>query len=701
MIQVYRPENTDFARNGDMTLTPSSAVLTAAMNDIWTVQLEHPIDDAGRWKYVVNGAVVKLPSFNGEQLFRVKETEKSDAGITAVLEPIFMDALDDCFLLDVTITGKNGQEALDLMTAANPKYKAKSNIMTVTDSSYHYQNLIEAINGDGEESFVNRWGGEILFDNDTISVNYRVGQDNGVELRYGKNIPQDGVTESVDTRDVVTRIYPLAYNGYAMGGNGCVDSPVIDSYPTVRTRTMTFNDVKMRADAQDSDAENGTTICDTQEQLDAALKERCDAQYSAGLDKPTVTITADMVLLENTNQYRDYAALERVSLGDTVHCIHSRLGITTQERVIELTYDCIGQKVTGVVLGQKSTNYFDKVSGTISRVDSAIRSDGTVIADQVTGRLNAALAQLVGQYNIAEKQDVMAILFENLDETSEMFGALAIGTQGILISKQRTADGKDWVWTTAISYAGIMADVIVSGRMQTKDGRFYIDLDKGESTATTLIGTGKFMETYPEHTIEMVVGEENILGGFPRQGVIVKLDGIPAAVIGVPHDFLPVAFHLISKKGNDFSIYSYDDYAQISSPGKYIQITDSLEVVNDLKVGGHIIDKLTIDGPVVVNGDLEIFGEIKQHVEGSSFRQTYGLINESLRNIIGEDQTDENGQARVDIDPLFAETVNTSCPYQVFIQPYCEGDFYVAGRTDEYFIVRGTPNGAFGYEIKQ
>lgn len=573
MIQVYRPENTDYARNGDMTLTPSSAVLTAAMNDIWTVQLEHPIDDAGRWKYVVNGAVVKLPSFNGEQLFRVKETEKSDAGITAVLEPIFMDALDDCFLLDVTITGKNGQEALDLMTAANPKYKAKSNIMTVTDSSYHYQNLIEAINGDGEESFVNRWGGEILFDNDTISVNYRVGQDNGVELRYGKNIPQDGVTESVDTRDVVTRIYPLAYNGYAMGGNGCVDSPVIDSYPTVRTRTMTFNDVKMRADAQESDAENGTTICDTQEQLDAALKERCDAQYSAGLDKPTVTITADMVLLENTNQYRDYAALEQVSLGDTVHCIHSRLGITTQERVIELTYDCIGQKVTGVVLGQKSTNYFDKVSGTISRVDSAIRSDGTVIADQVTGRLNAALAQLVGQYNIAEKQDVMAILFENLDETSEMFGALAIGTQGILISKQRTEDGKDWVWTTAISYAGIMADVIVSGRMQSKDGRFYIDLDKGESTATRLI-----TEIRDEQEFTMLLAEKDEFGN-KNPTVDFKIDGKKYASLKMSRSGLEIEAPIVGSDGVSTTVL-------INSKG--VVLYGDLSIAGNLKVQGTI-----------------------------------------------------------------------------------------------------------------
>lgn len=67
---------------------------------------------------------------------------------------------------------------------------------------------------------------------------------------------------------------------------------------------------------------------------------------------------------------------------------------------------------------------------------------------------------------------------------------------------------------------------------------------------------------------------------------------------------------------------------------------------------------------------------------------------------IGESKTDENGQARIDIDSLFAETVNTSCPYQVFLQPYCNGGFYVAERAEDHFIVKGPKNGAFGYEIK-
>ena len=74
-------------------------------------------------------------------------------------------------------------------------------------------------------------------------------QDNGLELLYGKNIKQDGISEEVDFSDVVTRIVPKSYNGYMMSGSmPWVDSPIIKNYPTVKTRTMTFEDVKMRAD---------------------------------------------------------------------------------------------------------------------------------------------------------------------------------------------------------------------------------------------------------------------------------------------------------------------------------------------------------------------------------------------------------------------------------------------------------------------
>lgn len=484
MIQLYNPTNTDYTRNGDMTLMPTSAQVHVILNGAWEASLEHPIDAEGRWKYIAEDAVVKMPSFNGEQLFRIKQTEKKDSGVSAVLEPIFYDSMDDCFLTDIRPTNKNGQEALDLMTAPNSKYLGSSNIKKASTAYYEYKNLMEAINDDDDNSFINRWGGEILFDNFSVIINDRAGGDYGVELRYGKNIPQDGLTETVDTREVVTRIYPKAYNGHKLSGGGYVDSSLINSYPTIRTATMTFEDVKLSEDASEDDAENGVIICADQTALDKALTDKCKEQFELRLDKPKVTISADMVLLQNTEAYKDYEVLETVSLGDTIHCRHNRLGIVTDARVIELTYDALSKKVTDVVLGDFQRDYFSNVSSAVNRIDSAIRPDGTVMADKIAGFINGAVTRLGAQYNAAKKQDVLAILFENLDETSPMFGALAIGTQGILISRQRTPDGRSWEWTLAIDYNGIIADTIVAGVLSDRQGKNYWDLDKGKLNIT-------------------------------------------------------------------------------------------------------------------------------------------------------------------------------------------------------------------------
>ena len=154
MIQLYNPTNTNYTRNGDMTLMPTSAGIHVILNGAWEASLEHPIDAEGRWKHITEDAVVKMPSFNGEQLFRIKQTEKKDSGVSAVLEPIFYDSMDDCFLTDVRPTNKSGQEALDLMTAPNSKYSGSSNIKKAATAYYEYKNLIEAINGDDGNSFI-------------------------------------------------------------------------------------------------------------------------------------------------------------------------------------------------------------------------------------------------------------------------------------------------------------------------------------------------------------------------------------------------------------------------------------------------------------------------------------------------------------------------------------------------------------------
>lgn len=466
MIQIYNIENTDFDQNGDMSLFPSSASVHAVLNGTWEVTLEHPKDSEDRWKYIKEGAVVKMPSFNGEQLFRITHKEKSDSGISADLQPIFMDAADDCFLLDVRPTDKTGQQALDIMTAPNKKYTAETDITSTGTAYYQNKNLIEAINSDDENSFVKRWGGEIVYDNYKAIINRHAGSDRGVEILYGKNIAENGMKEEVDLRNVVTRIIPQAYNGYQIDGDApWVDSPLIDKYPTVKYSTMKFEDVKMRADAQEDDESKGVIICDTPAQLESALIKRCQEQWKAGADKPQVTISVDMVMIEDTELYADVKGLVEVSLGDTVHCRNNNLDIVTDARVTELEWDCVNDRILSVSLGDYQFDYISNQVSINNRIESAIREDGSVIGSQVQGILDAVKTQFHALRDVAQKQDVRAMLFEDLNPDSPTFGAMCLGSMGFEIASKRTSDGKDWIWSTFGTGQGFFADYIIAGTM--------------------------------------------------------------------------------------------------------------------------------------------------------------------------------------------------------------------------------------------
>lgn len=465
MIQIYKPSNTKYNQNGDMTLLPTKAQVHTVLNGAWQVEIEHPIDKEGRWKYIQDESVLKMPSFNGEQLFRIKKKKKEENSITATAVPIFMDSGSDCYLRDVRPTNVDGQQALTQMLAPNAKYSGESDIKLKTTAYYQDQNFIHALNGGEDNSFTNRWGGEIIYDNFRVIVNKRAGGDYGVQVLYGKNIEKNGISEEIDFQNVVTRIYPKSYNGHMLSGAGYVDSPIIQSYPTVKCATLAFEDVKMKEDAQEGDEDSGIVICETQAQLDEALKRKCVEQFGAGIDKPKVTISVKMVMLQNMQEYQEYKMLEKISLGDTVHCKHAELGIVTETRVIELIYDAVSETVESVVIGDSAYDYFGGLSDVATRVEVAIRPDGTVVGQQIQGLIDMTAAQMKLQNTKAKKANVRAILFEDKDPDSPLYGAMCVGTQGLQIAKKRTADGRDWAWSTFGNANGFFADLIVAGTM--------------------------------------------------------------------------------------------------------------------------------------------------------------------------------------------------------------------------------------------
>ena len=496
MIQIYSPNNTKFDMNGDMVLFPEICDTYSKLNGEWYMDLEHPLDEEGRWKYIVEEAVISAPTFMGKnQLFKIDKVTKTDTEIVAKAYPIFFDSADELFLYSCHPTSNNGQEALDIMTA-NSKYSGESNITQVSTAYFENRNFMECINGDDSPTFVKRWGGEVLYDNYKIIINDRVGGDYGAEIRYRKN--QESISCDIDMSGMVTRIVPIAYNGKEIT-NKFVDSPNVDKYSKLYIRKMLFENVKMAEDTSDGEDES-IIICASQAQLDEVLTTLCNEQFEAGADKPKVTIDVNMIDLTQTEKYKDFADLEKIGLGDTVKCYNKVLEITTEARCIILTWDCISNCVKKVVLGDYQYDYFTELQSSLEVLDKIIGTGNTIMAERIKGVLNAMNTQLRYQKTSAKKQDVRAIIFEDLDPESELYGALCLGTQGMQIANKRTEDNRDWEWTTAWTAHGGYANTLILGILTDKTGESFWNLDTGEMKLSGY-ATFKNLETEGETVI--------------------------------------------------------------------------------------------------------------------------------------------------------------------------------------------------------
>lgn len=538
MIQVYTRGNENYDSNGDMTLLPTTCELSAEINGAWELTMRHPLDKKGRWKYLEEEAVISAPTFQDDhQLFRIDKCVKTDTTVKITAYPIFFDSADDCVLMDTRPMDRNGQDTLDIMMEGS-RYSGRSDITTGGTAYFIRRNLMDAINGENEPTFVQVWGGEILYDNFAVIINERIGGDYGVEIRYGKNM--DGLSYTVDMSDVVTRIIPVAYNGRMMSGDApWVDSPNINKYAKKYIREVKFDDVKMAEDASDGSEDNGDTICQTQEELDAVLIQRCKDMYDTGADLPAVTIKVNMIDLAQTDQYKDFEGLVKVALGDTIHCINSKLEITTEARVVKLTWDCIRNRSAGMTLGGYEYNYFSELTSSLEAVKQIVGPGNTVIAERVQGVLNAINTQLRYQKNAAQTQDVRAILFEDTNPDSPLYGAMCLGTQGFQIADKRTEDGRDWDWGTAFTAKGGYADVLIAGILADKTGKNFWNLDTGEMQLSGILkqltGSGgmeirdgaiRFLNAAGDTLAIMHVSEEQVLlQGTGELSGIIRLGG--------------------------------------------------------------------------------------------------------------------------------------------------------------------------------
>ena len=182
-------------------------------------------------------------------------------------------------------------------------------------------------------------------DNWDIFINKNTKTDRGVRLSYGSNLL--GVKWQRNTDDIINRVVPVATkaNGDAlMLPEYWVDSPIIDTYPVIKTQYMKFS---QKVGGED---ESGGTY--TEASLQDYMRAKAQERFSVDdADKPRVEVTVDFVLLGTTEEYKQYKGLEKLCLYDMVTVRDPNIGLDLSLQVVAYTYDPILERFSSIKLG--------------------------------------------------------------------------------------------------------------------------------------------------------------------------------------------------------------------------------------------------------------------------------------------------------------------------------------------------------------
>ncbi len=120
---------------------------------------------------------------------------------------------------------------------------------------------------------------------------------------------------------------------------------------------------------------------------------------------------------------------------------------------------------------------------------------------------------------------------------------------------------------------------------------------------------------------------------------------------------------------------------------------------------GHIelYDESGNIGTMISASMMQTYGVKNRIVKTENYNDRLMYCYESMIPMfsdIGEGTIDETGKCIVYLDDVFIEAVDTECLYQVSLQAYGKGNCWLSKREPNYFVVEGTKDMTFGWEIK-
>lgn len=339
MIKIFSPTDKTFTSNGDKIIIPTKAKIHKEDNGAYYLDLETNLDYIND---IVAGNILVANTPQGDQAFRISNATATRKKLTAKCYHVFYDSknylIEDSYVVD-----KDCNDALDHLNSATSDLSPFTTLSDVTDTNSYRcvrKTLYEAIN-----TVLERWGGHLVRNNFNIQIRQNIGQDNGVTVRYAKNLKT--ITCETNWDNVVTRLLPVGKDGLLLNAlDETADLYVTSNtqYDIPFTKTVSFEQNINQEDYETEEEYQQALLNDLQNQA---------INYININDIPQVNYTLK-------------ANLEKITdIGDIVEVIDERLGINIITNVISYDYDCIQEKYTEIEFGnftQKLSNLMTSIS---------------------------------------------------------------------------------------------------------------------------------------------------------------------------------------------------------------------------------------------------------------------------------------------------------------------------------------------------
>lgn len=350
MIKIFDANDRDFSTAGNIIIESIKCreFHKKSLNG-WYIEVELPIKYRD---YIAADklCVVQTKSKLKPQAFRIEDTIKyTNKKISFTANHVMFDS-KRYYLDDVRPTGLNGINALNYINSRTDNvspFSIYSNVENVNTAYFIRRTLFEAW-----AVIEERWNGVFDADNWDISFLQKVGNDNGESVIYGKNMQSMEIYE--DWSNVVTRLYPVGYNGILLPEK-FLESDI--QYEIPYTKKIEFQ-----------------TNLEAEEQTEDNLIEELRNNAKAYLEKNKYP-QASYTTFSNIN--------EKMEIGDTIQVLHPLVKITTE--VLEYEYDLTSKKIKSLTFGNFSRDVktkFDNIKSTINQLNNTLSKQEGVIQEQ-------------------------------------------------------------------------------------------------------------------------------------------------------------------------------------------------------------------------------------------------------------------------------------------------------------------------------